>query len=168
MSFVIVLQVAAVDHAAMASFEIIHLSKGHGWLIDDFVFIKNREHKDILYLKCQEFRKNCRASAKIEGGLAYVTNDSHSHDPPSTSVHYSRKMRTKLFDSASRPENARSSVPYLYDQLKNTELANRSQSEQDEITATFPSIFPNVLPFFPRFNLFFFHILPIVSFDRSF
>ena len=60
--------------------------QGNGWVINQFVFVKNYERDNKIYLKCQQKRafKSCSATAVIhkDTNVAFLRYPHHTHPPP--------------------------------------------------------------------------------------
>ena len=61
------------------------LQKGSGWLVGDYVFVRNLESDNRIFLKCQQNKKGCRATAVIDKvtNTAYNRQMTHNHEAPS-------------------------------------------------------------------------------------
>ncbi|MEM7421975.1 MAG: hypothetical protein AAF364_20030 [Pseudomonadota bacterium] len=109
--------------SAMANFSEITLKRnGKGYLLDDrFIYIKNREANNILYLKCHSWR-TCSAKAKIQNGQAIITAAAHNHDLPDS---VSLDFRSKVLSAAKNPTNARLSLGEIYHNTYLTEFRDQ-------------------------------------------
>ncbi|XP_072019178.1 uncharacterized protein [Amphiura filiformis] len=62
------------------------MRQGTGWLINKFVFVKNYERDNKIYLKCQQKRnfKSCSATAVVHKGtnVAFLRYPHHTHSAP--------------------------------------------------------------------------------------
>lgn len=119
-------------------FELVPLKRGNGYLIDNHIYIKNREKNGILFLKCQSFRQPCRATGKIQDGLAHILEANHSDHPVSSLP--CLKFRAKLIDECKSPANAKSSVPEIYNRVKNESLSScTSRMDRDALGNSLPA-----------------------------
>lgn len=116
---------------AAVPFELINLKRGNGYLIEAYIFIKNRERNNIINLKCQQFREGCKATAKISNGQAFLLHVDHSHDLPDLPA---VRFRNQLMRESRDPRNARTPLPQLYQRVKlNTLNAAPSAVERQDM-----------------------------------
>ena len=80
-------------------FEALVLKRnGRGYLIEEYMFIKAREARGTLHLRCQEYKtSNCTATAKITDETATIVNPVHSHTVPDIE---SIRFRSAVMDKA--------------------------------------------------------------------
>ena len=57
--------------------------RGQGWFLDKYIYVKNRENKQKIFLRCQH-KYLCKAIAYIDkvSDKAYVKQGHHVHPPP--------------------------------------------------------------------------------------
>ena len=120
------------------NFEIVPLKRnGNGYLISNFIFRKKMERGNSLVLTCREYKSGCKASAKINNGLAYLINDSHNHAPQDISC---LKFRAAVIENAKTPASAKLSLQNVYNSTRQEILSHAStDGERSEILSSLPS-----------------------------
>jgi len=65
-------------------YQIVEVKKGgQGYLIENYLFWKDRERDEKIYLKCIEAKRHfCRAREIIEDDGVVLTNENHNHPVP--------------------------------------------------------------------------------------
>lgn len=122
----------------MVRFAIVEVTKGgEGYLISNYLFRKDRNRGEKIYLRCLDSRREyCTARAVIELDQATVSGD-HNHGVPDLSAY---RFRASLKAAVKSVQNSRLSIPKVFENVRSEMLATAdTAAEREALTAELPS-----------------------------
>ena len=128
--------------------EVILNRGGCGYMIDAFVYVKDRIRNGKVYLRCIERSTNCKGRAVIVDGKVHSIRASHEHPPPDVNE-FPTKVKPDEEFSVDIPFTAVGRLPQIQENMSEevqeadvSTLLTREKADQTLHSSSFPLTVP--------------------------